>query len=136
MHNQSSPPSFKSRGGIKRVFNAFKYSMKGLNAALKHEAAFRQECALALILLPAAFWLGRNAIEIFLLCFTVVLVLILELINSAIEALADAISTDQNPLLGRAKDIGSAAVFLALCLLTLWWLYVIADRFWLSANIV
>lgn len=129
MHNQSSPPSFKSRGGIKRVFNAFKYSMKGLNAALKHEAAFRQECALALVLLPTAFWLGRNAIEIFLLCFTVILVLILELINSAIEALADAISTKHHPLLGRAKDTGSAAVFLSLVITTSWWSYVLIDRF-------
>ena len=74
--DRSSLSTFKSRGGIKRVVNAFGYSLKGLRAALRHEAAFRQECALALILFPSAFWLGRNAVEIFLLCFTVLLVLI------------------------------------------------------------
>lgn len=127
--DRSSLSTFKSRGGIKRVVNAFGYSLKGLHAALRHEAAFRQECALALILFPSAFWLGRNAVEIFLLCFTVLLVLIVELINSAIEALADAISLEHHPLLGRAKDIGSAAVLLCLLTTGAWWAYVIIDRF-------
>lgn len=125
----NQPSSYKSRGGIKRVFNAFGYSLKGLRAALKHEAAFRQECALALILLPSAFWLGRNAVEIFLLCLTILLVLVVELINSAIEALADAISLEHHPLLGRAKDTGSAAVLLCLLITGVWWGYVLLDRF-------
>lgn len=127
--DRSSLSTFKSRGGIKRVVNAFGYSLKGLRAALQHEAAFRQECALALILFPSAFWLGRNAVEIFLLCFTVLLVLIMELINSAIEALADAISLEHHPLLGRAKDMGSAAVLLCLLTTGAWWAYVIIDHF-------
>ena len=127
--NHATHSSYKSRGGIKRVFNAFGYSIKGLRAALKHEAAFRQECALALVLFPSAFWLGRNAVEIFLLCFTIFLVLVVELINSAIEALADAISVEHHPLLGRAKDTGSAAVLLCLLLTGAWWGYVLLDRF-------
>lgn len=121
--------TYKSRGGLKRVFKAFTYSMQGLRAALKHEAAFRQECALAIILLPSAFWLGRNAVEIFLLCFTVIFILIIELVNSAIEALADSICTTPHPLIGQAKDIGSAAVFMALLTATGWWGYVVIDRF-------
>lgn len=121
--------SFKSRGGFKRIFKAFGYSLQGLKAALKYEAAFRQECALAILLLPTSFWLGRDAVEIFLLCFGLMLVLIIELINSAIEALADSISTDHHPLLGRAKDLGSAAVLLALICTGSWWTYVLIDRF-------
>ena len=125
----SSNSSYKSRGGIGRVVKAFGYSLQGLGAAWRHEAAFRQECGLALVLFPAAFWLGRDAIEIFLLCLTLVLVLIVELINSAVEALADAISTAHHPLLGRAKDLGSAAVFLALLTVGAWWGWVALDRF-------
>lgn len=127
--DKSSFSQYKSQGGVKRLFRAFGYSLKGLKAALKNEAAFRQECALAVILLPAAFWLGRSATEIFLLIASVVLVLIVELINSAIEALADAISTAHHPLLGQAKDLGSAAVLLCLVIAGGWWGYICVDRF-------
>lgn len=127
MNDPSS--SFKSHGGFKRIVNAFGYSLQGIKAALQHEAAFRQESALVVILFPTAFWLGRDATEIFLLCFSLILVLIIELINSAIEALADSISTNHHPLLGRAKDIGSAAVLLALLCAGCWWAYVLIDRF-------
>ena len=113
---QPDAPVYKSVGGIGRVFKALRYSMQGLRAALRFEAAFRQEAALALIMIPAAFFLGRNALEILLLIAVVVLVLIVELLNSAMEAVADAITTDTHPLIGRAKDIGSAAVLLALLL--------------------
>ena len=113
---QPDAPVYKSVGGIGRVFKALRYSMQGLRAALRFEAAFRQEAELALIMIPAAFFLGRNALEILLLIAVVVLVLIVELLNSAMEAVADAITTDTHPLIGRAKDIGSAAVLLALLL--------------------
>ena len=113
---QPDAPVYKSVGGIGRVFKALRYSMQGLRAALRFEAAFRQEAALALIMIPAAFFLGRNALEILLLIAVVVLVLIVELLNSAMEAVADAITTDTHPLIGRAKDIGIAAVLLALLL--------------------
>lgn len=112
-----------------RILRAFTYSCQGLKAAWQYEAAFRQECMLTAILFPSAFWLGRDAAEVFLLCLTLVLVLITELINSAIEALADSISTEHHPLLGRAKDIGSAAVLLALLFVVGWWGWVITDRF-------
>ena len=130
MDNQTPSP-FKSHGGLTRIMRAFIYSLQGLKAAWQHEAAFRQECGIALILFPTAFWLGRDATEIFLLCLVLVLVLVAELINSAIEALADAISTEHHPLLGRAKDIGSAAVLLALIVVVAWWGWVVVDRFFL-----
>ena len=107
--------------GFKRVIYATGYSIAGLRAALQHEAAFRQECALALILLPAGVWLGSNAIEYALLAGSVALVLIVELLNSAIEAVVDRIGSDYHALSGRAKDIGSAAVFIALLMAALVW---------------
>lgn len=126
--NKPDTSAYKSHGGIQRIYKAFGYSIKGFRAALCDEAAFRQECALAIILLPLAFWLGRTATEIFLLCATVALVLIVELLNSAIEALADAISLEFNSGLGKAKDLGSAAVLLCLVLAGGWWAYVLIDR--------
>lgn len=126
-----TPSPYKSQGGFKRIWRAFFYSLQGLRAAWHHEAAFRQECVLALVLFPCAFWLGRNATEVFLLCMTLICVLVVELINSAIEALADSISTASHPLLGRAKDIGSAAVLLSLLLGAGWWIWVFMDRFFL-----
>ncbi|MGO3892026.1 MAG: diacylglycerol kinase [Paenalcaligenes sp.] len=122
---------YKSSGGLQRVFKAFMYSIQGLRAAVQYEAAFRQELFLAIILLPTAFFLGRNVTEIFLLCACIIIVLVVELINSAIEALADSISLEHHPLLGRAKDLGSAAVLLSLILTGAWWLYVVCDRFFL-----
>ena len=111
---QHSP--FKSTGGARRILNALRYSWQGLKAAVKYEAAFRQELALAVLMIPAAFFLGRTTVEVFFLVGTVVMVLAAELLNSAIEALADALSVERHPLLGRAKDLGSAAVMVALLL--------------------
>ncbi|MBU4612255.1 diacylglycerol kinase [Achromobacter sp. GG226] len=127
MEPTSSP--FKSVRGVRRVFNAWRYSMQGLAAATRHEAAFRQELLLAAVLVPAAFFVGRSLIEILLLLGTVFVVLIAELLNSALETLADAVSVEHHPLIGRAKDIGSAAVWLSLALLTLVWAAVLWDRF-------
>ena len=104
----------KMRTGMSRVLHAFGYSMQGLSAAVRFESAFRQEAALALAMLPAAFWLGRNWIEVALLVGSVLLVLVVELLNSAIEAVVDRISLDLHDLAKRAKDYGSAAVLIAL----------------------
>ena len=127
----TSPPGhspFKSKGGLQRVARALQYSLQGLRAAFKHEAAFRQEAALAVVMVPAAFWLGRDLLEIIVLLATIVLVLVTELLNSAVEAVADALTVEPHPLIGRAKDIGSAAVLLALLLCGGLWLAVAAER--------
>ncbi|CAM3793124.1 diacylglycerol kinase [Bordetella flabilis] len=124
---QHSP--YKSTGGVRRIFNALRYSMQGLRAAIRYEAAFRQELVLAILLIPAAFFLGRSVIEVFILIMSVVLVLVAELLNSAIEALADALSVEMHPLLGRAKDLGSAAVLLLLIFTVAVWAGVAIGRF-------
>lgn len=104
----------KQSHGAVRVWRALGYSLAGLRAALAHEAAFRQELALAAVLVPAAFFVSPDRIERALLIGAVLLVLVVELLNSALEAAVDRISTERHDLAGRAKDIGSAAVFLAI----------------------
>jgi diacylglycerol kinase (ATP) len=116
---QSSP--FKGATGIKRLMLATKYSMKGLGAAWLHEAAFRQEIVAAIILIPLALVAGNNGVERALLIASVLLVVIVELVNSAIEALVDRVGFDYHELSGRAKDMGSAAVFISLILAMLMW---------------
>ena len=117
---------FKGKTGLRRVWNAFHYSRAGLHAAYRHEDAFRQEVLLALVLIPLAIWLGEGAVERVLLIGCVLLVLIVELINSAIEATVDRISLDRHPLAKRAKDIGSAAVMIALLNAVLVWALVLS----------
>lgn len=111
--------------GFKRIYNASRYSYAGLKAAFINEAAFRQELALMLILAPVAFWLGEGAIEKALLISSLLLVLIVELINSAIESAIDRVGSETHELSGRAKDIGSAAVFLSLLNAVLIWFFLI-----------
>lgn len=107
--------------GFTHLIKSTEYSIKGLISAIKNEAAFRHELFLAIILIPLAFFIGKNKIEICLMIASVLLVLIIELLNSAIEAVVDRIGTDFHELSGRAKDMGSAAVFVALCLVgTVW----------------
>ncbi len=120
---------YKGRTGIDRIFHATRNSINGLWAAYSGESAFRQETWLAVVLLPSAFWLGRNAIEVTLLVAAVLLVLIVELLNSAIEAVVDRVSFDWHDLSKRAKDIASAAVLLSLLLCAGIWLSIIAQRF-------
>jgi diacylglycerol kinase (ATP) len=122
----------KGRTGFDRIVHAARNSAHGLHAAYTGESAFRQETWLAVVMLPLSFWLGRNAIEIALLAGTVVLVLIVELLNSAIEAVVDRVSFDWHDLSKRAKDIASAAVLLSLLLCASMWLMVIVQRFLLS----
>jgi diacylglycerol kinase (ATP) len=101
--------------GIRRIVNATFYSFAGLRTAWS-EAAFRQECALAVVLVPFGWWLGQNAVERALLIGSCFIVLIVELLNTAVELVVDRIGTDRHELSGRAKDLGSAAVFLSLTL--------------------
>ena len=114
----------KSKSGLKRIVNAFYYSLSGLQLAYRHEHAFRQEVALAAILLPIACLMPVTPVERVLLIGTVLQVLIVELLNSSVEAAVDRIGLETHHLSKRAKDIGSAAVFLALLLLALTWLLV------------
>jgi len=122
----------KGRTGIDRIVRATRNSLNGLHAAYTGESAFRQETWLAVVMLPAAFWLGRTAIEVALLAATVLLVLIVELLNSAIEAVVDRVSFEWHDLSKRAKDIASAAVMLSLLLCGSLWLTVIALRIFAS----
>ncbi len=107
--------------GIKRIIAATGFSMAGLSSAYKTEAAFRQEVWLAILLVPLALFLGDNAMEISLMIGSVLLLMITELLNTAIEIVVDRIGSDYNELSGRAKDTGSAAVFLAIVLVIVVW---------------
>jgi diacylglycerol kinase (ATP) len=118
----------KGRTGVERIAYAAKYSWQGLSTAVRSESAFRQEVVLAAMMLPAAWWLGRNWREVALLAGTVVLVLIVELLNSAIEAVVDRVSLDLHDLSKRAKDYGSAAVLLALVLCGATWAAALWNR--------
>lgn len=108
-----------------RLFNALRYSAQGLSAAVRHEAAFRQELAIFIVLCPVAVWLGRSVGEIFFLIGSMVLVLVIELLNSALEAIADAVTLEHHSFIGRAKDLGSAAVMLTIWFSSAAWLAVI-----------
>lgn len=113
---------FKPNGlGLKRVFKASYCSYLGFKAAFKEEAAFRQELVLSIVLLPISFWLATSLLHWALLICTLLIVLIVELLNSAIEALTDRVSTERHVLSGRAKDMGSAAVTLSLLIVMIVW---------------
>ena len=112
---------FKGKTGLQRVWNAFHYSMAGLRAAFVHEDAFRQEALLAALLIPLACWLPVGALGRAMMIASIFLVLIVELLNSAIEAVVDRVSLDRHHLSKRAKDIGSAAVLLALINVVVVW---------------
>ena len=96
--------------GIRRIIRATRFSAQGIAGAWQHEAAFRQEIVAGFILTPVAFWLGGDAMEILMLLMSLILVLIVELLNSAVEAVVDRIGDEHHDLAGRAKDMGSAAV--------------------------
>ena len=118
---------YKGKTGLRRLINAFGYSISGLRAAYRLEDAFRREILLAAILIPAALLLPVAATGRALLLGSVFLVLIVELLNSAIEAAVDRISLDNHELARVAKDIGSAAVMLSLVCMTLIWIIVLAN---------
>lgn len=111
-HAHESP--FKGKTGLTRLINAFRYSLDGFAAAYRHEDAFRQETLLAAVLIPLALFLPATAIGKALMIGSVLLVMIVELLNSAVEAVVDRVSLERHHLAKRAKDIGSAAVLLSL----------------------
>lgn len=110
---------------LQRLIKAFIYSFKGLKAAFINEAAFRQEVLLSIILIPIGLWFGENGLERALLTGSILLVMIVELINSGIEAVVDRISDEHHELSGRAKDVGSAAVLIALVNVLVVWVLVL-----------
>jgi diacylglycerol kinase (ATP) len=112
---------FKGKTGLARIWQATLNSLDGFKLAFKHESAFRQEVLLACILIPLALWLTSNSIERVLLIGSVLLLMIVELLNSSVEAAIDRIGLERHDLSKRAKDIGSAAVFVALALVALTW---------------
>lgn len=123
-----TPPP-KGQRGLTRLWHAAGYSLAGLQAAWTGEAAFRQEVLAAVVLLPLAWWLGGNWVEVALLAGSVLLVLLTELLNSALEAVVDRGGTDWNIHAKRAKDMGSAAVLVALVLAAGIWLAALWQRF-------
>lgn len=121
MTDATPPSAFKSRPGLMRIWRAVLYSRDGLVAAFRHEAAFRQELAIGLPLMAAAWWLAPGRWQALAMTLAIVAVFVVELLNSAVESLADAVSVDAHPLIKRAKDIGSAAVMLSIaCAATVW----------------
>ncbi|HEX8782007.1 MAG TPA: diacylglycerol kinase [Steroidobacteraceae bacterium] len=118
---------YKPRGLV-RVMRALGASVHGLVGAFREEASFRQELALAMLVIPLGLWLGHNGVERALLIAPMLLILIVELLNSAIEATVDRIGFERHKLAGLAKDIGSAAVFMSFVLLTTVWLLVLLGR--------
>jgi diacylglycerol kinase (ATP) len=112
----------KGATGFRRLINATRNSLEGLAAAARHEAAFREELLLAAVLVPLGLWLGEDGLERALLVGTVLMVLVVELLNCAIEAVVDRVSLENHALAKRAKDYGSAAVMIALATTGIAWL--------------
>jgi len=125
MHEESP---FKGKTGIQRLINATRYSLDGLVAAARHEEAFRQELILAAVLVPLGLWLGNDGVERALMVGSVLLVLVIELLNSAVEATVDRVSLEDHRLAKRAKDICSAAVMMSLVTVGVVWLLVLLPR--------
>lgn len=114
--------------GLTRVLRAFGYSFQGFRHAWREEAAFRQESLLSGVLIPLGVYMGRSGVERALLVCPVLLILIVEILNSAVEAVVDRSGTERHPLAGMAKDMGSAAVMLSFILLGTVWLLVLSDH--------
>ncbi len=116
--------------GIRRLLRATVYSLQGFVHAFRNEAAFRQELALTVVMTPAAIWLGRDLIEKAMLIGVLLFVLVVELLNTAVEAAIDRHGDERHELSGAAKDLGSAAVFVSLTIVVLVWGSVAWDRFY------
>ena len=115
---------------IGHIINAFKYTFAGLASAWKNELAFRGEVVVVTIMLPLGIWLGRSAVERALLIASILLILLTELLNSALEAVVDRIGPQRHELSKRAKDMGSAAAFISMVTAALVWMIIAYDRFW------
>ena len=114
--------------GITRLLRAFGYSFQGFKYTWREEAAFRQEVALSLLVIPAGLYLGRSGVERALLVSPMLMILVVEIINSAVEAVVDRAGPELHPLAGMAKDMGSAAVMLSFALLGTVWLLILSDH--------
>jgi len=114
--------------GITRLLRAFGYSFQGFRYTWREEAAFRQEVGLALLVIPAGLYLGRSGVERALLVSPMLMILVVEILNSAVEAVVDRSGTERHPLAGMAKDMGSAAVMLSFALLGTVWLLILSDH--------
>ncbi|MEM7789947.1 MAG: diacylglycerol kinase [Verrucomicrobiota bacterium] len=125
MDSEQIDPKIHKNTGFKRIFKALFYSFDGIGSTLKHEAAFRQEAILALVLIPLSFAMRVSLVEHLMLVASIILVMIVELLNSGIEAVVDDISLRDRPLAKRAKDMGSAAVLLSLLNCFICWTSVI-----------
>lgn len=115
--------------GIKRLINAFYYSMAGFRAAWTNEEAFRQEIVVGIFLIPAGLFLGETFTQKAILIGAYFIIPLVELLNTAIEATVDRVGTERHELSGRAKDIGSASVFLSICIASVIWLLIAYERF-------
>ncbi|MGB0723335.1 MAG: diacylglycerol kinase [Gammaproteobacteria bacterium] len=122
------PEEFAPARGLRRLVNALRWSSQGFAATFRHEEAFRQELFLCLFLAPIGWWLGDTGVERALLIGSLLVVLIVEILNTAVESVVDRIGSEPHPLSGRAKDQGSAAVFVALLLVVVTWGLIIADK--------
>jgi diacylglycerol kinase (ATP) len=120
--------AYSGNRGFKRIIKASQYSWQGLIAACHNEEAFRQELWLVIVLTPLGLWLGQTGVEKALLVGSLILLLLVEMLNSAIEAVVDRIGEEQHQLSGRAKDMGSAAVAISIGLIIVIWALVLLDR--------
>jgi diacylglycerol kinase (ATP) len=116
--------------GIARVVSATRYSFRGFEAAWRHEAAFRQELVVAAVGVPLAIWVAADAVQFLLLVIPLLLLLLAELANSAIEAVVDRIGEERHELSGRAKDMGSALVFVAISITCCSWVVILGSNYW------
>ena len=115
--------------GIQRILNAFRYTFAGLKAAWTSEASFRQEIVIAIPAIPLALWLGRSWTQRALLIGFYFIIPLIELLNSAIETIVDRMGPEHHELSGRAKDLGSAAVFVSICIVFIVWIIITCERF-------
>jgi diacylglycerol kinase (ATP) len=119
----------KKDRGIRRIINAFRYSFAGYKAAWKNEEAFRQECIVAIFVIPAGLWLGTTGTQRALLIGIYIIIPLIELLNASIEAIVDRMGPEQHHLSGRAKDLGSAAVLLSIFMAIIVWVIIAYERF-------
>jgi len=120
----------KRESVLRHIGHAFIWSATGIQSAWKNELAFRVESIIIIVLIPLGIWLGRSAAERALLIASCLLILIIELLNSALEAVVDRIGTEHHELSGRAKDMGSAAAFFAMLTAGIIWALLVYERFW------
>ena len=115
--------------GLKRLINAFFFSLAGFKAAWKNEEAFRQEIIAGIVIIPAGFFLGETGTQKAVLLLSYFIIPLVELLNTAVEATVDRVGMEKHELSGRAKDLGSASVFLSICVAAIVWILIVCERF-------